>query len=41
VFVQGELTTHEYNRTIQISDGKKTVNHVIKQLVVELKADTI
>jgi single-strand DNA-binding protein len=41
VFVQGELTTHEYDRRIQIPNGKKTIDHVVKQLVVELKADTI
>ena len=41
VFVQGELTTREYDRTIQIANGKKQIEHVIKQLVVELKADTI
>ena len=41
VFVQGELTTREYDRTIQVPHGKKTIVHVIQQLVVELKADTI
>ena len=41
VFVQGELTTREYNRTIQVPSGKKTIEHVIQQLVVELKADTV
>lgn len=41
VFVQGELTTREYDRTIQVPSGKKTVDHVIQQLAVELKADTI
>ena len=41
VFVQGELTTREYDRTIQVPNGKKTIEHVIQQLVVELKADTI
>ena len=41
VFVQGELTTREYDRTIHIPNGKKSVEHVIQQLVVELKADTI
>ncbi len=41
VFVQGELTTREYDRTIQVPSGKKTIEHVIQQLVVELKADTI
>jgi single-strand DNA-binding protein len=41
VFVQGELQTREYDRTIQIQTGKKSTDHVIKQLVVELKADTV
>ena len=41
VFVQGELTTREYDRTIQVSNGQTTIEHVIQQLAVELKADTI
>jgi single-strand DNA-binding protein len=41
VFVQGQLTTHEYDRTIKVPAGKKVIDHVVKQLVVELKADTI
>jgi single-strand DNA-binding protein len=41
VFVQGELSTREYERTIQVPNGKKTIEHVIQQLMVELKADTI
>ena len=41
VFIQGELTTREYDRTIKVQNGKKPIDHVIKQLVVELKADTI
>jgi single-strand DNA-binding protein len=41
VFVQGELSTREYERTIQVPNGKKTIEHVIQQLAVELKADTI
>ena len=41
VFVQGELTTREYDRTIQVPSGKKTIEHVIQQLAVELKTDTI
>jgi hypothetical protein len=41
VFVQGELTTREYDRAIQVPSGKKTIEHVIQQLAVELKADTI
>jgi single-strand DNA-binding protein len=41
VFVQGELSTREYERTIGIPNGKKSIEHVIQQLAVELKADTI
>ena len=41
VFVQGELTTREYDRTIKVPNGKKVIEHQMKQLVVELKADTI
>jgi single-stranded DNA-binding protein len=41
IFVQGELTTREYDRTIAIPNGKKSIEHVIQQLAVELKADTI
>ena len=41
VFVQGEVTTREYERTIQVPSGKKTIEHVIQQLVVELKAETV
>jgi single-strand DNA-binding protein len=41
VFVQGELNTREYDRTVKVPGGKKSIEHVIQQLVVELKADTI
>ncbi len=41
VFVQGELSTREYGRTINVPTGKKTIEQVIPQLVVELKADTV
>jgi single-strand DNA-binding protein len=41
VLVQGELTTREYDRLIKVPNGKKAIEHTIKQLVVELKADTI
>lgn len=42
VFVQGELNTREYDRTIKVQTGKaKASEHVIQQLVVELKADTV
>jgi single-strand DNA-binding protein len=41
ILVQGELTTREYDRTVAVPNGKKSVEHVIQQLAVELKADTI
>src|SRR5690348_12641601 len=42
VFVQGELTTRDYDRTIKVPTGKgKSVEHTIQQTIVELKADTI
>jgi len=41
VFVQGELTTREYDRSIQVPSGKKTIEDAIQQLAVELKAATI
>ena len=41
VFVQGELTTREYDRTITVPNGKKSIEHVVQQPAVELKADTI
>ncbi len=41
VFVQGEFTTREYDRTIKVTVSKKPIDHVIQQHVVELKADSI
>jgi single stranded DNA-binding protein len=42
VLVQGQLTTHEYDRTHKVPAGNgKVIEHVVKQLVVEVKADTI
>jgi single-strand DNA-binding protein len=41
VFVQGELTTREYDRPITVPNGKKANEHIIQQLTVELKADTV
>ena len=42
VFVQDELNTREYDRTIKIPNGKgKTIEHVIQQLIVEIKADIV
>jgi single-strand DNA-binding protein len=41
VFVQGELATHEYDRKIKVGSGKNAAEHTVKQLVVELKAESI
>jgi single-strand DNA-binding protein len=42
VFVQGELTTREYDRTIKVPTGKgKSIEHTIQQTIAELKAATI
>jgi single-stranded DNA-binding protein len=41
VFVQGELMTREYDRTIMVPNGKESIEHVIQQLAVELKAETV
>jgi len=42
VLVQGELTMREYDRAIQVkAPNGKPFDHVIKQSVFELKADTI
>jgi len=41
VFVQGGLTTREYDRTIQVPSGKKMIEHVIQQLAVELICDLL
>jgi single-strand DNA-binding protein len=41
VFVQGELSTRQYERMITVPNGQKSIQHVIQQLAVELKADTI
>jgi single-strand DNA-binding protein len=41
VFVQGELRTREYDRTIKVPNGKKPIEHVVSQLVVETVADTV
>ncbi|MGA8029477.1 MAG: single-stranded DNA-binding protein [Bryobacteraceae bacterium] len=42
VFVQGELTTREYDRTIKVPVAQgKTIEHTTPQLIVKLKADTI
>jgi hypothetical protein len=38
---RANFTTREYDRTIKVPNGKKVIEHVMKQLVVELKADTI
>ena len=42
VFAQGELTTREHDRAINVPTGKgKSIEHTIQQTIVELKADTI
>ena len=42
VLVQGELTSRDYDRTIQVkAPNGKPFDHAIKQTVIELKADTI
>jgi len=41
VLVQGEHLTRHYDKTIQVPNGKKTIEHVIKATAVELKADVI
>jgi single-strand DNA-binding protein len=41
VFVQGELQTREYDRTIQVPNGKKSIDHKIQQTAVEIRADII
>jgi hypothetical protein len=41
VFAQGQLTTHEYDRTIKVPAGNgKSIEHTIQQTIVELKANT-
>ena len=38
----GQLrATREYDRTIAVPNGKKSIEQVIQQIAVELKADTI
>ena len=41
VLVQGEHITRQYDKTIQIPNGKKKSEQVIKATAVEVKADTI
>jgi single stranded DNA-binding protein len=41
VFVQGEMLTRTYDKTIEIPNGKKPISYIIKALAVELKAETI
>ena len=41
MLVQGEHQTRQYDKTIQIPNGKKKSEQVIKATAVELKADTI
>ena len=41
VYVQGELTTRDRERTIKVPNGDAFIEHVVKQLEVEVKADVI
>jgi single-strand DNA-binding protein len=41
IFVQGQLQTREYDRTVEATLKGKTVEVSVKQLVVEIKADTL
>jgi single-strand DNA-binding protein len=41
VYVQGELTTRDHDRTIKVPNGNAFIEHVINQVEVEVKADTI
>jgi single-strand DNA-binding protein len=41
VYVQGELTTRDRERTIKVPNGSAFIEHVVKQLEVEVKADVI
>jgi hypothetical protein len=38
IFVQGELTTRQYDRIITVLTAKHSVDQVIQQIAVELKA---
>jgi hypothetical protein len=38
---QRALNTRQYDRTIKAPNGKKVMEHVIPQLAVELRADSI
>jgi single-strand DNA-binding protein len=41
VFVQGELITREYERTVEVTAGKKNVEAKVMQLAVEIRPDRI
>ena len=41
VYVQGELTTRDRERTIKVPNGNAVIEAVVKQLEVEVKADVI
>ena len=41
VFVQGELTTREYEQTMEVPNGKKHITTTVKRMAVEIKADTV
>ena len=41
VYVQGELTTRDRERTLKVPTGNTFIEAVVKQLEVEVKADVI
>jgi single-strand DNA-binding protein len=41
IFVQGELMTREYLKTIEVAFGKKKVEAQVKQLSVEIRPESI
>jgi single-strand DNA-binding protein len=41
VYVQGELTTRDRERTTKVPNGNAVIEAVVKQLEVEVKADVI
>jgi len=41
VLVQGEIVTREYERVIKVPNCKKTIEHKIQQLAVEIRAEII
>ena len=41
VFVQGELITRKYEKTIEVSAGKKNIEVKVEQLAVEIRPESI